>query len=347
MTPGNYKWEPGRGPSQDAAARMRAHFSMPREPMGEAWFMSPERRFFHELTESPVEQLPPDTLTTVLFEISSGTSSFGHREEWNSWFKYMLPGLVRRATEFRFFSELLAQNVVSAFMSVYWKGVAEEYPGFRGDVLDSLSLCLMDEELWFEHADEATGETYPKASFLAWRDDDESVRLDWHTGKANENLSALLFFCMKYLPAEEIGGWVGSVFAVRDPYWKGALAVWLAGAYDLLREPVVLPSMLEKSRPRLSWDDSHCLGSSHGSVGAEYPPDEEFNDDKDFLPPENVAATLRAVRARLTPEKILDWAECFSRDGLLAEATYGVPETLLEKVTDADRVSAERVEHEN
>jgi hypothetical protein len=33
-------WRPGAGCSKDAAARLAKHFPMPREVMGEAWFMS-------------------------------------------------------------------------------------------------------------------------------------------------------------------------------------------------------------------------------------------------------------------------------------------------------------------
>lgn len=333
--PSNYQWEPRRSSDPASLERMSAHFRMPSSAMGEAWFMGGERRFFHELMRVPIEKLPVNTLTSVLFEISSGTSSFGHSEEWDGWFKYMLPGLIRRAADFGFFSNLLAQNVVSAFMSVYWKGIPEEYPGFRADVFGSLSLCLLNEELWLDHTDETTGETYPRATFLVWRDE-EGSRLGWDAGRANENLSAMIFFCLKYLPAAQIGGWVESLVAVRDPFWKGALSVWLAGAYDLLREPSVTPSMVEKARPHLRWDDSHVLGSTRGSA---FPPHEDdFNNDGDFLPPENAAAMLEAVRAQLTPELILDWAECFSRDALLEQGTYGVPELLLEKLSEDNAI---------
>lgn len=303
--------------------------------MGEAWFNTKERRLYTELIDKPFEQIETSDLSIfILFAISSGTSCFGHREEWDEWFKYLLPDLILRCQDSYFFNELLAQAVVTAFMSIYWNGIPEEYKGFRDDVINSLSLCLMNEDLWFDHKDENTGTAYPKATFLdCYKDGKAQLRLDWNTGKANESFSALMFFCLKYLNPEEIISWVKSLFLIRDTYWKGTLMVWLLGAYDILKEPVVVPSMIEKANPEIDWENSHVLGSRYGSIDAKYQPAEEYNDNKDFLPAENIKIFLKEIRKQMTADVIFDWAELFTKDKYALESTYNVPELLLEKLS--------------
>lgn len=327
-----YLWTPKKGVSLDAVERMRAHTRKPLKPMGEAWFMSEERRLYTELMEKPFEEILNNGLSEILFEISSGTSCFGHLEEWDDWFRYLLPDLIVHSRDHKFFLIYgYVQQTVTAFMSVYWKEIVEEYKGFREDVINSLSLCLMNNEFWFDYKDKGTGEVYPKTSFLSW-EEENGQWVDWDAGRANENLSAMLFFCLKYLYAEEIVTWVESLFAIRDPYWRGALMVWLLGAYDLLQEPVIAPSAAYKAKPIIRWRDSHVLGSSCGSIDAEYPPDERYNDNKDFLPQENVRLFLGEVRRHMTAEVIMDWADSFSRDEKLLECTYNVPEQLFDKL---------------
>jgi len=329
-----YKWIPKTTVSLDALERMRKHFHKPKLLMGEAWFMGKERRLYTELVDRPFDQIEPSELSTeILFEIASGTKCFGHREEWDEWFKYLLPQLILRSSESYFFNELLLQSVVSAFMNIYWNGIPEEYKGFRNDVINSLSFCLMNEDLWFDHHNEETREVYPRATFLdTYRDGQGNLRLDWNTGKANESLSAMMFLCLKYLNIEEISSWVKSLFSINDVYWKGALMVWLLGAYDVLEQPIVVPSMLEKASPEITWENSHALGSSYGSADAKYPPAEEFNDNKDFIPVENAKCFLEKIRGQITDELILHWAELFAQDRFVGESTCNVPELILDKI---------------
>jgi hypothetical protein len=330
-----YKWIPKNGVSFNAVERMRKHFQKPNYPMGEAWFNTENRRFYTELIEKPFEEIEASELSTgVLFEISSGTSCFGHREEWDEWFKYLLPNLILRSQEFYFFNELLAQSVITAFMTIYWKGIPEEYDGFRKDVIDSLSVCLMSKELWFDYLDEKTQTTHLRVFFLdTYRDGKDNLRLDWNSRSSNESLSALMFFCLKYLNSEEIISWTNSLFSIKDIYWRGALMVWLLGAYDILEEPIVVPSMIEKANPEINWENSHVLGSRYGSIDAEHPPADEYNDNRDFFHAENTKLFLEQIRKQLTDELILDWAESFAQDKFVAESTYNVPELLMEKLS--------------
>lgn len=330
-----YKWNPGKGVSVEAVERMQRHFPKPKYPMGEAWFIGKERRLYHELINGLFSEIKPSDLSgEILFEIASGTKSFGHREEWDEWFKYLLPQLILRSQEFYFFNELLAQSVVTAFMSIYWKEIPEEYEGFRNDVINSLSLCLMNEELWFDYLDEKTKNIHLRATFLdTYRDGKDNPRLDWDSGKSNESLSALLFFCIKYLNPPEINSWVKSLFSIEDIYWRGALMVWILGAYEILEQSVVVPSMIEKANPQLEWENSHVLGSRYGSIDAEHPPDADYNDNKDLIPTANAKSFLEEIKKHLTDELILDWAESFAQDKFVAESTYNVPELLMKKIS--------------
>lgn len=332
-----YKWIPKNGVSLEAVERMKNHFHClkPKQPMGEAWFIGKERRLYHELIDKPFAKIKPSDLSTeILFEIASGTKSFGHREEWDEWFKYLLPQLILRSSESYFFNELLAQSTVSAFMNVYWNGIPEEYSGFRNDVIISLSLCLMNEELWFDCIDEKANATHLRAKFLdTYQDGKNELRLDWNAGKSNESLSALMFFCLKYLNPKEISFWVKSLFSIGDIYWKGALMVWILGAYDILKQPIISPLMIEKSNPELEWENSHTLGSRYGSMDAEHPPHEDYNDNKNFIPFENAECFIEEINKHLTDELILEWAESFAEDNFIAESTYNVPELLMKKMS--------------
>ena len=330
-----YKWIPNNGVSHDAVERMKNHFLKPKQLMGEAWFIGKERRLYHELIDKPFAEIESSDLSTeILFEIASGTKCFGHREEWDEWFKYLLPQLILRSSEFYFFNELLAQSIISAFMNVYWNYIPEEYPGFRNDVIDSLSLCLMNEELWFDYVDEKTKTIHPRAKFLdTYKDGGDKLRLDWNSGTSNESLSALMFFCLKYLNLREISSWVKSLFSISDLYWKGALMVWILGAYDILKQPIISPLMIEKSNPELEWENSHTLGSRYGSTDAKHPPHEDYNDNKNFIPTENAKCFIKEINRYLTDELILEWAESFAEDTFVAESTYNVPELLMDKLS--------------
>lgn len=326
-----YKWIPKNGVSLDAVEKMQNHFKRPKYPMGEAWFMGEERLLYTELIDKPFEEIKSiDLATKILFEISSGTSCFGHNEEWDEWFKYLLPKLILRSDESVDFDELLVQSVVAAFMSVYWEGIPEEYEGFRNNVINSLSLCLMNERLWCKNSQ--TNRLRPV--FLdTYKDSKNNLRLGWNSGQSDRNLSALMFFCLKYLNQEEMVSWIKSLFLIDDVYWKGALMVWVLGAYDILKHPIISPTMIEKSNPELMWENSHTLGSKYGSIDAKYPLHKDFNDNKDFIPTENAILFIEEINKHLTDNLILDWAVSFAEDKFVAESTYNVPELLMKKLS--------------
>ena len=62
-----FKWVPCRGPSAEAIGRMRAHFPKPKEPMGEAWFLSEERFPYTWPAEEPLSDASAGGLMNVLW----------------------------------------------------------------------------------------------------------------------------------------------------------------------------------------------------------------------------------------------------------------------------------------
>src|SRR5262252_1559492 len=145
----NYQWIPGCGPSATSLKRMGEQIKRPEEPMGEAWFMSEERHLYSEMMEQDPLKLSIRYLKDVLWEIASGTKCFGHLEEWDQWFQFLLPALVEKShAGFEFL-----EDTIGAFFNVFDNGITEIYDGFRDDVISSLSLCMMKGELWYDWVD--------------------------------------------------------------------------------------------------------------------------------------------------------------------------------------------------
>jgi len=329
-----FKWEPCVGPSAEAIERMRAHFAKPSEPMGEAWFLGAERRLYTELSETPVAVHDLLYLSHCLFEITSGTTSFGRRGEWEEWFRYLLPDLVLRGHERHAFETLL-EPTITAFMVLFPGPLEGEYAGFREDALASLGACVMGGGAWDNCGGGAReGGARSLGRFLRWEDEGGFVELSgWDAGLACEPLSASLFFCLKYLKEGEVGAWAESVFAIGDPYFCASLAVWLLGALDMLQAARAMPRAIEKSSPRVKWRNSFLLEPAYEGRdvnGVRGPVD----DARDFLPRANRAAFVRAVRRLLTTETLLAWADSFSADALLRENFYQVPDLLFDRLSE-------------
>jgi hypothetical protein len=92
-----FQWIPGRGPDTEAVARLCTAFPRPVEPMGEAWFMSAERKMFDHLLDQDAEFTPLPQLEQALVEIASGTINLTWLQEWHDWFHYFLGRLIRRS----------------------------------------------------------------------------------------------------------------------------------------------------------------------------------------------------------------------------------------------------------
>src|SRR3982751_1905908 len=90
-----FRWVPGQGPDSRALGRMIEMFAKPKKPMGEAWFIAPERKMFPELL-GDLELLSDDGILEPLRE-TIGPSCFGPHDEWTEWFHYLLPRVLQRA----------------------------------------------------------------------------------------------------------------------------------------------------------------------------------------------------------------------------------------------------------
>lgn len=293
--------------------------------MGEAWFMSKERRMYTELDDpDAVKEMDLVDLSMLLFEISSGTNCFGHLDEWDEWFRYLLPDLVERSVETLYFETTVFQPVVTAFMSIYWKGIDEHYEGFRNDVLSSLSAAMMDERFW------SLDETPPRPAFLDLKEDGAGrIKLCWDSERCDPSVSAGLFFCLKYLKPDELPDWIESVIGIEHGLWQGNLMVWFFGAFDALKNGLVRPSDIDSRRPKLEWEASHVLGSSEEANQARY---EGFNFNEDFLVEENVRIFIDRMKAFYSEEKILELAESFANNEHLSMSTFNIPEQLQAKL---------------
>jgi hypothetical protein len=277
--------------------------------MGEAWFMG-ERKIRHQLMKPPPDAIPTEDLHDSLWDIASGTGSFGHREEWERWFLHLLPALILRGHE-RWAFDFLFEHVATAFIQVFWTGIPDEYSGFREDVLCATCQHLMRSEFWSPNPN-AIGEPALRIpTFLVDIDRGDEVLYGWTLEEAPGTFSAAMCMCLKYLPREAIASWVNSLLAIRHPYWRVALLVWLYGARDLLREEIPRPSTMNAAQPRIGWSISHV-------IQPEYATSPGFNDPGEFLSRENTSAFLAEMRRHITPALLQEWEEGFWLEPALA-----------------------------
>jgi hypothetical protein len=294
-----------------ALHRIRSHFSKPRDPMGEAWFMGDERLLFTELLE-PLEGLSAHALQKPLEEIASGTSSFGPMREWNEWYHYLLGQVLPRCHE-AFVSSLL-ESLITGFMALYPHGIGTApYKGFEADALNTLGRCLMDSRCW-------RGEEIAVGTFLH-RSNNNPNRV-WCWWDASGDFSASMFFCLKYLPEDLVVDWLESVLAIPSAHWRAQVIVWAVGAHDMLRGEVKWPSELRvESRPSISWEWSHCLRGEAGFGEA------ESNRATGFLPDESRMLTLQTLQRHFTQDIFLEWLLSIEEVQYLRDELAEIPDT--------------------
>src|SRR5215813_332139 len=309
----SYQWIPGCGPSATSLERMRERIKKPDEPMGEAWFMSRERRLHSEMMEQDPLTLPVSYFGMVLEEIASGTKCFGHLEEWDQWFQFLLPSLIERSQE-----SWVLEDTLATFFNVFDNGITEIYDGFRDDVINSLSLCLMKSELWFDWVDEVTKMKTRRPEFLF----DFGVTRGWNFRITRAEVSISLFFCLRYLRPEEIDGWVKSLAAINDPFWQAHLLVWLVGFNDFINLPSTTWQKLKKAAPNIS----------RGYAD----PIEPASDKLDFLPEVNVQAFLDKVRREINSETLFRWIDSFSHRFILKETLCDNPDINFDNLISPD-----------
>jgi len=308
------RWAPGLGPDPDALDRLVAAFPKPREPMGEAWFMSEERRMYRDLL-GDLGDVQPDVIFDALFEIASGPTCFGKRDEWTEWFHYLLPRLTLGAHAGPIWTTAFEPLATAFFVQHPDSSGAEPYPGFRNDVLLTLGRVLMDPECW-----------------PGGRIDIEQC-LDkgylpglgrWLWDQPSGVLSAALFLHLKYLPASEIGPWLDSACRIGNAHWRAQILAWFGGVHAFLTGALEQPAdEPEEAWPGTSWYNSFLLRGGYTgtfSVDAATP----------FIPPENREAALPAIRACLPLSTLLTWIDSFAVDPILKEESSLLPDLFVD-----------------
>lgn len=308
---GDFAWAPGVGIDADALARLRAHFPRPRQAMGEAWFMG-ERRMFAELL-GDLDALSARELHEPLFEIASGTGSFGPMEEWHAWYHYLLGQLLPRAHEAWVYA--LLESLLSGFFAQYPHGVeTAPYPQFQDDVLATLGRCMMEPSCW-------TSEGIVLGRFL--HRSNRNPNEVWMWWDASGDLSASLFFCMKYLLAPQVRPWFRSALEITAPHWRAQMMVWLVGAHDMLSAPDRWPSELSiGAYPAITWEVSYSLSAK---AAAQARPDAVPMGS--WLPDDARTGVLEVAKAYFSEAVFLEWLQSIDSDDALKRELADIPAT--------------------
>jgi hypothetical protein len=136
----------------------------------------------------------------------------------------------------------------------------------------------------------------------------------WHD--ASGDFCTAMFFCLKYLRAEEVAPWLRSVFAIPCPHWRAQIMVWFVGAHDLLAGRVPDPSGYGvMDRPSLLWEAPHIL---------------KYEPPNEFIPRANREAALAAVASNTNDEIYLDWLLSMAAFDYLESELAELPEMFRE-----------------
>lgn len=281
----SFLWVPGNGPDPAALDRMTAAFPKPKKPMGEAWFMAPEREMYPELL-GDLASLSDDQLERPLREIATGPPCFGQLDEWTEWYHYLLPRLLRR--RWGRYLHHPVEVLITGFISQHPDSVGKlPYPDFRTDALGTLGKYIMSVDCW------PSDELDVPRCFNKWRG--PSGICGWY--KAEGLLSASLFLCAKYLPSELVAPWFESVIAIPNKYWTAQIITWLTGAYAILSDEIGQPGDFpEHGAFGVGWEWSHVLKGNYS--GSFDPPIRLVQ----FLPVENRTAVLEVAHRMETAE---------------------------------------------
>lgn len=313
-----FQWIPGHGPDPEALARLKSRFARPTQAMGEAWFMGEQRTIYDWLLEEDAVERPIEDLQAVLEEIASGLTNFGHADVWAEWYGYLLPRCIPRA--FESYVEYLIEHLVTGFMAVMPDSSEPwGYPSFREDALPTLGQAVMAPEHWPDgprasvrclHSVATVPTGYP-----IWAD-------------ASGDFSASMFFCLKYLAANDVLEWTKSVFEISCPRWRAQLMVWLCGAKGIVDGKISHPAGLERSEgPRVNWAWCHLISGENAAYGGRM---EHPGGPIEFLPAANRRLFDETVMSILNERMLSEWLESLMEFEHLFDQVTGtaVPERL-------------------
>lgn len=269
--------------------------------MGEAWFMSPERKMYPRLS-GDLDMLSDEELEEAIEQMATGSGSFGPFEEWTEWYHYLLPRLITRRWSRSFYDR--AELLITAFVTQHPASDGSlPYSAFRTDALDTLGRYVMSSQFWLDAEGDAV--QFPGT---------------WQEGL----FSASLFFCTKYLAKTEVEPWFRSVVAIPNGYWRLHIMAWLVGAHPLLSGAVGQPSEFpERGLPGIGWSWSHILDGNYSGI-------HRLSDQLiSFLPAENREAILRVAGGEEV-ERLLEDMLTDPRQEAAVDEMADVPERFFE-----------------
>ena len=281
--------------------------------MGEAWFMGETRQMYPQLL-GDLEKLSADEIQKPMADIASGYSAFGPMDEWYQWYHYLLPQMLPRCHDGNIVASVV-EILVTDFIAIYPNGVrVAPYKTFREDTLRTLGRCMMEPQCW-NGREIVVGE-------MLWRNNRNPAGI-WGWSDTSGDFSASMFFCLKYLPAELVRGWMRSVLEIPDPHWRAQIMVWAVGAYDLLAGKVQWPAELKEfGRTTATWDWSHCLRAEIATRDeSDAPPMAAL------LPDAAREDALDILRGHFSEDVFLEWLESISRVDYLHAELLEIPST--------------------
>lgn len=286
---------------------MSAAFPRPSAPLGDAWFMAGAPRVDARAAPN-LGWLSYWDVRDALYDIASGAGRVGRRRLWADWFHFLLADEIPGAVFGSVLSPLV-EALATCFFALYPFGPeGGPYDGFFRDSLATLGRVVMSPEGW--SGGEIRRGALLRRNWRLWR--------GWGWDEPGGDLSASMFFCLKYLPLAEIRPWLRSAFVIDDPHWRAQLVVWFIGAHELLTGAISQPAEFSiGARPAVFWTDSNLLTGVHaGAANGRAPP---------FLAKARRRAALDAVAAFFDETSFADWSSGLRQHNELAISLGGLP----------------------
>lgn len=290
-SPSPYRWLPGTGVDAEALQRLKNWAPLPHKPMGEAWFMSEERKMYDGLLVDNPRAWPDDQLQHAIGDLSWGPSCFGHMPEWSQWFLFLLPRVIELIDEWRP-SDLTGAMVSAVLIHFPAPEVEQPYSEFRDDVLATLGRVIMEPRFWIDGRI-ACGKTLTGIESTVYS----------CIVSAGDAFSASLFLALKYLDLQMIEPWLASVVAIPDPVWRTKYALWLAEVAPMLLEEGRQPSeRVFQGWHGFGWQQCWSLKGSIPGVDVD-----RSATVRAFLDTDRRKTILAAVRGNLSQAVLSEW----------------------------------------
>lgn len=302
-------WAPGAGPDPLALQRLRALTRLPKQAVGEAWFMGEHRGRFFSLMHDDPRQWPEMDLRTALFEISSGISCFGPRREWQLWCAFLLPRsleLLDPALDAYSARHLHPALVTATLMNLAQPAFPRLPPQVPRDLLDTLGRAMFASSLW--HAGRMREQ--------AWCRPLRVGTIDGDTIQPDQTFAASCTLALKLLEPTQLQGWLASALAIDDPHGRAAWVVWLHAAAPMILDGLY-PDELDPDEPG-EWnpdtarDPSLAVWENSHTIKREACVRVPGQDAPSFIDPDNRHAFVAALRSLLGRGRLEQWALALS-----------------------------------